>query len=407
MHITELFLSAFSGITNNKKRTFLTIFSIMVGITSVITILCVGQGLKGAINDQLDSFGVDQITITNKKNYSGLLDSADSLKISDIAYLKSYKPIKGVSAQLSTSFKEAVDIPSKDKGIDASLIGINEDYYIMDKHNILYGRKILKEDVESMSMVAVITNGLSNLIFGTENSVGKNLILKTHLGRLRFKIIGIEDDEYSFYDSYANVYVPISYVQMIKNNNDKLSRLIVKVNDIKNVNEFGNNIIRFLEIKNNTNNVYKYRIEDSEIKDINSTISMFTIFLTSVASISLLVGGVGVMNIMLVSVTERTKEIGTRKSLGATNANIKLQFLIESAILSGLGGIIGILSGLSLGFIITSFASTIFNMKILPSISILSIVVVISISCSIGILFGVYPASKAAKLDPVESLRFE
>ena len=412
MHITELFLSAFSGINNNRKRAFLTMFGIIVGIASVITILCVGQGLKGAINDQFDELGVDQITLTNKTNDDGIIESEDILTLKDVSYLKGYKPLLAISPKQSISFVEAVDTLDKNKVKDINLIGVNEDYYKLFKDNkILYGRTISKRDVDNMSMVTVIPNGLSKEVFGTENSVGKKLTLKTSLGSIDFKVIGVKKDNNSELTKMFNVpidiIVPISYTQMLKNNDDNLSSITFKVNSTNNMNVFGNSIIRLLQIKNGTNDAYKYTSIESEIDQINSILSIFTIFLTSVASISLLVGGVGVMNIMLVSVTERTKEIGIRKSLGATNANIKFQFLIESAILSGIGGVIGILLGLFTGFTLTSVASIIFNMEIIPSISILSVIVVITISCGIGILFGVYPAGKAAKLDPIESLRFD
>lgn len=279
---------------------------------------------------------------------------------------------------------------------------------------LAYGRFLNEKDNIGGTRAAVIDEWMAKAMFGYSNVVGKTF--KAEFGDYDdiLTIVGVlksDEDDMGFVSTHSQgeIFMPIKKVYDYKDADDKdiIDNIYAGVKDTKKLTQTNKEIVRLLETSHNNSEYYAIESYMDQVKTITKAIDGITAFIGFVAAISLLVGGVGVMNIMLVTVTERTREIGIRKSLGATNSNIRTQFLIEAIILSLTGGIIGVILGylgsLGVGAVVSSLAGFSFTPVLSPSI----ILLVVIISSSIGIIFGVYPASKAAKLDPIEALRYE
>lgn len=259
----------------------------------------------------------------------------------------------------------------------------------------------------------MVSDKLVNNMFegDIKTALGEELLIELNGDRLRFRIIGVYEYETSaFYISTASekdistsMYIPLSTAKRLTDNADGFSNITVQANADEDGAEVARLLKNFLNrYYRNNDNYQVYAISmDSMIESVNSVMNTLSIAISVIAAISLLVGGIGVMNIMLVSVTERTREIGTRKALGATNNNIRIQFVVESMIICLIGGIIGIILGAVMGYV----GSSLLSAPTLPSLK--SIVLSVGFSLAVGVFFGYYPANKAAKLDPIEALRYE
>lgn len=412
MSIYESISSALLGIWGNKMRAIFTMFGIIVGISSVIMITSVGDGYSNSMTAQFEEFGLDEINIFTTSE-TRTVEPHERLTLNDSYFLRNNNELLAVSSTYSQTLDKVLDIAGESERKSVTLFGIDDHASMLTTNpNIIHGRHIVEQDIINASNVIIIDAFLSNLLFGTENGVGRSLNLLTPIGNQTFTVIGItEESEISqfalMFDFPFELQVPITVLQDMYGMGDVIEGITIKVENTENITTIGNQVVRQLELKNNVEDIYQMYSFSSMIEQTNSVINMFTLFLSCVASISLLVGGIGVMNIMLVSVTERTREIGIRKSLGATNLTIQFQFLLEAAILTAVGGLIGILMGYIGALVIASVAGSIIGMEIIPTISFTTIGVITLLSTLIGIVFGVYPAAKASKLDPVESLRFE
>lgn len=423
MGLTESLRLALEGLRSNKMRALLTMLGIIIGIAAVIGILTVGDGLSGSITGTMSTFGASTISISlQQKASSDASDpmgrgfaspNADDLISEDmITEMRSRYGDKIEAVSLSESVGSG-QVKSGHLYANVSISGVNEEYFTADDTTLLSGRFLQEKDNSGTRKVCVVSDKLVNNMFDGDikAALGEELLIELNDDRLRFRIIGIyEYDASAFYISTASekdistsMYIPLSTAKRLTDSADGFSSITVQANADEDGSEVARQLKDFLNRyyrKNDNYQVYAISM-DSMIESVNSVMNTLSIAISVIAAISLLVGGIGVMNIMLVSVTERTREIGTRKALGATNNNIRIQFVVESMIICLIGGIIGIILGAVMGYV----GSSLLSAPTLPSLK--SIVLAVGFSLAVGVFFGYYPANKAAKLDPIEALRYE
>lgn len=402
MNIFESITSAYENVLANKMRSFLTMLGIIIGIASVLAIVSIGQGYKNYMADQFKSMGTNTLTVqVQSKNND--IQSSDYITLDDCNLMKEkISEISDVVPTVRGMSEIKLDKISK----RASVTGITEAYKQMLSEEILKGRFINKHDVDSLKNYAVIDDMTANTLFHTTNVIGKQVKLQINDNTLNVVIIGIIENPYKdmqgpMRDNIpGDVYIPITIADQIIQNT-KIGSMSVVLKSMNNYTEVSQKIERFLENRHRTSGKYTVNQAFSRLDTIDKVLSTFTLIIGSIAGISLLVGGIGVMNIMLVSVTERTREIGIRMSIGAKPRDIRIQFLTESVIICFMGGGLGILLGIALGKVAAKF------IQIDPVVSIGVICIAFVFSSAVGIFFGIYPANKAAKLDPIEALRYE
>ncbi len=401
----ECLKSSFQNVFSNKLRTFLTMLGIIIGISSVIMIVSIGNGSQAAIEEEFESFGTGSLTISMVSSRD--IETRDLLTMDDYDLLKKMEGIQYISPTYSGN-NAVIKLLDPQETNNASVTGVMSDYKYINNDKLLYGRYITNNDSQLKSSVCVINDTTALKVFGEsgEDVIGQKISLKTWKGTNKLTVVGITENanastESEFSDEYPDsVIMPIGTAMKIFTGST-LGGISVVLEDVSQSEEMKTAILNALSDFHG--NKDKYYIQDTtEIVDsINSILSYVTLFIGFVAAISLLVGGIGVMNIMMVTVTERTKEIGIRKAIGAKNKDIRTQFITEAIILTGIGGFMGLLFGWLGALVIGSFAG------IAPVMSFISIVGAVGISMAIGIVFGVAPANKAALLDPIEALRFE
>lgn len=407
MNFIESLKSAIQSLKGNKMRSFLTMLGIIIGISSVITMSAIGKGGQENITGNLKEGGYGKFSISVDKQdeefrWKYLLD--DSI----IDKIKESGKFKAVSPKISSNF--AVKIGERKEMMFLSVT--TSDFEEIDKIDIVYGRNILPFEYESGEKVITIDQLTARALFTNEkNAVGQTVELSQ--GRrgndIAYKIVGVYKNPLEQMIKIMGGRRIPRFVRMPLNTYDKLfdlqsggyTSLIVESKDPEKLAESMTEAKKLMADITGIEELYEVNSESNAAASFDNILSTLNIFVTFVAGISLFVGGIGVMNIMLVSVIERTKEIGIRKAIGATNADIMIQFLMESIILTGLGGILGIIIGVLLGMGIG------FAVKIPPIFSTASIVSSLIVSTGIGIIFGVTPAKKAAQLNPVDALRSE
>ena len=407
MNFIESLKSAIQSLKGNKMRSFLTMLGIIIGISSVITMSAIGKGGQENITGNLKEGGYGKFSISVDKQdeefrWKYLLD--DSI----IDKIKESGKFKAVSPKISSNF--AVKIGERKEMMFLSVT--TPDFEEIDKIDIVYGRNILPFEYESGEKVITIDQLTARALFTNEkNAVGQTVELSQ--GRrgndIAYKIVGVYKNPLEQMIKIMGGRRIPRFVRMPLNTYDKLfdlqsggyTSLIVESKDPEKLAESMTEAKKLMADITGIEELYEVNSESNAAASFDNILSTLNIFVTFVAGISLFVGGIGVMNIMLVSVIERTNEIGIRKAIGATNADIMIQFLMESIILTGLGGILGIIIGVLLGMGIG------FAVKIPPIFSTASIVSSLIVSTGIGIIFGVTPAKKAAQLNPVDALRSE
>ena len=408
MNIFESISSAISSVFSNKLRTFLTMIGIIIGISSVIMITSIGNGVQTMLNEEFGKLGSNLISVY-LRGWDNVKDN-DKLTLEDVELLQENENLDYVAPLIFTS----AEVKMKNQSIlMASVMGTTVEYKKSGKFDIDSGRFLNKTDVSGENNVAVIDEWMAKAIFGYSDVVGKSFTATFGEKDVVVTIVGIlktEDSEMIGMYGKGTMYMPVTAVANIRENEDDeevIDNIYAGVSDTDKITKTTEEIIKLLSVKHNNDNMYGVESYMEQVKMITKTLSGVTAFIGFVAAISLLVGGIGVMNIMLVTVTERTREIGIRKSLGATDGNIKTQFLIEAMILSVIGGIIGVIFGYLGGLGISVIVSKLAEMEFTAVLSVPVVIGTVLISSMIGIVFGVYPASKAAKLDPIEALRYE
>ncbi|MBF4692666.1 ABC transporter permease [Fusibacter ferrireducens] len=398
MNLIESFKIAIASIMSNKFRSFLTMLGLIIGISSVVTIVAIGNGSQNSIKSTLDNLGTNVITLQASRGVS--LSSTEKLNISDVESLKIKfgGEILDVVPQISMSATIMEDVDDTSLTLTSS----GDQLSSVESVNMLYGREFTLEDLEKMKNNIIVDNELAEEIYGSlDEALGQQLFLNSQYS---YKIVGIyekKDSNSGF--STAKGYVPYTTLQKNYNAGVTFNSIKIALESDVDPSAFGDKAISYIGAKKGNAEDHKYTTYslEEQIEMISSVMGSLTLLISSIAAISLVVGGIGVMNIMLVSVTERTREIGIRKALGAKYHSILMQFLIESVVVSGLGGIIGTILG---GFL-SKTASRLMTLE--TSIDVNTVILATVFSATIGIVFGVYPASKAAKLDPIEALRYE
>ena len=404
MLVFENILLALTAIKSNKMRSFLTMLGIIIGISSVIAITSIGASAKGVVGKEFEAFGVNNMYV-----YINWEMTQEGMEYSDYIFPENLEALKArfpddiqyiapnVSAQSSTKVGR---IEGK---LSMSGVAANYNKYYK-KMKIIHGRMINQSDVEGQKDRIVIDKKAALNFFNNENPVGKTLSVVINNESRDLTIIGVYDVEKSIFDNLGvsesyTTYVPYTIVEDF----DRAAYAIeLYTNEKKDQTFLGNEFTNYLSrIKGKDPQFYIYESAESQMGTINKILGTLSIAIGAIAAISLVVGGIGIMNIMLVSVTERTREIGIRKSLGARTNDILMQFLIESMIISAIGGVIGTALGVGIAAIGMSFAQI--AVVIDPKV----IVLAVGFSALVGIFFGLYPARKAAKLDPIEALRYE
>ncbi|MFV0502988.1 MAG: ABC transporter permease [Lachnospirales bacterium] len=404
MAFKDIFKTAFYSVFSNKVRTFLTMLGIIIGISSVIIISSISAGSQANIDDQFSSIGAGNITVS-MNTFRGVEDkyllSEDEMNV--VSKLKEINYVSPVQ-----NYTTEIKLLDKTNRNTAILTGVNENYFYFDNPDLIYGEYISENDVKNKSKVAVITNTTALKVFGeaSKNIIGKEFSLNSWKGDVKYTVVGIvhneNTEEEMLYPNEYNEEITVPYSSLYDlTYSDTFSSLAVVVADPESDTDFSTLITDRLNSYHDVESYYRVMNLMDIADNINSVTSTVAALVLFVACISLFVGGVGVMNIMLVTVTERTKEIGIRKSIGAKKHDILIQFLLEALTLTSVGGVIGIIIGIIGGEVIGYFMGT--GSVVYPS----SIIVSVGVSTFVGIVFGVYPANKASKLNPIDALRYE
>jgi putative ABC transport system permease protein len=405
MKFSILLKIAFLAMLKNKMRSLLTMLGIIIGVSAVIVMVAIGHGTKKQIETQINSLGVNLLTVFPGAFRQGGVSmgggSASRLTLDDVEKLKKEGTLlAGVSPVIRVSLQAVGGLGNW----NTSVMGVSPDYQNIRQWPILEGEFFSDADVRGQSKVCVIGQTVATNLFGSGDPVGQ----KIRLRNVPFKVIGLltNKGQNSFgSDQDDTILAPYTTVQFRLNYNKFIQQIVCSSQSADQMSDAEKEINSILreshKLSEGADEDFTIRNQAEVVSTANQTTGFLTTFLVSIAGISLLVGGIGIMNIMLVSVTERTREIGIRMAVGAKESDILKQFLVESVVLSVSGGLIGII----LGFLISLTIRTLAGWA--TELSMLSIILAFSFSAFVGIFFGFYPARKAAKLNPIEALRYE
>lgn len=400
----ESFLMAWASLIANKMRSILTMLGIIIGVAAVIALVSIGNGVKQDIQNSISSLGSNLLMVMpGAPRTPGVRPSAGSmksLKVSDYEAISKLDGVKAASPMTNGSYV----VIYQNKNWTTSVSGVSYNYLDVNNWSMKSGRFLSEKNVQNRERVAVVGKTVVKNLFGDEDPVGAEIRVKN----IPFRIIGVLNSKGSGAmgnDQDDMVIIPYTTAMERVEGVDYLRMIYVVGKDENGIDRLQSDIENLLRVRHGIKDT---NLDDFNIQNMNSimetmeeTTGTLTLFLGAVAAISLVVGGIGIMNIMLVSVTERTREIGVRKALGATYSVIVTQFLIEAVVISLMGGIIGIVLGIGSSKLIgmASGMSTV--------ISIPTIVMSFAFSMAIGLIFGIYPARKAAKLNPIDALHYE
>lgn len=396
MNLLEGFLLALEGIWSNKLRSFLTMLGITIGIAAVIAVVAVAQGGRVLLMHEMEKFGTNLFFVYIPWNTERMPQS-DELTLEDVAAIKELVP---AVRYLAPSSYNRGNIASGRQEQSVTIQGTTADYAPVRNVEIIRGRFLSESDVATARAAVVIDDKLAENLFQSQEVIGQQVIL----GGSSAVIVGVAKSDTSFLtggQQSRTVYIPITYFQKIYPRS-LINQLEGQAINRESVNEAMEVSVQILERRHRAEpGRYLTVSMEQQMQVANRITGILALITGAIAAISLFVGGIGVMNIMLVSVTERTREIGIRVALGARRKDIMRQFLVEAVAISLVGGIIGMMFGIGGAFIIAHFANW------PPLVSPATVLIAFTFSAAVGIFFGLYPANKAAHLDPIEALRYE
>ena len=380
---------AFNSMFTNKMRTFLSLLGIVIGVGSVVTIMNLGESVKRSITDSMNIGGVDEITVIPMGSNS-VFSEEFAYSFQDNVY-----GIESVSAYVSTS----ATLRNGQETKSSQVYGVTSSY--IDEASLLYGETFSKANNLMREQVVILGYDLAEDLFPGGGAVGSYVSIYRSQAK-QYRVIGVLEDTSGSVGSNtnSNAYIPFNTFDERLKKVTAVSQYTIKVKEGFSATDVSSEVKSYLSSVASSNDYYVSSAQ--ELVDMTESVTGYlTTFLAAIAAISLLVGGIGIMNIMLVTVVERTREIGIRKALGATPKTIRSQFMVEATVLSIFGGIIGIVFGVVVSYVISSAAG--WNLYF----SLWAILISIGFSSAVGIFFGWYPAAKAAALDPIEALAYE
>ncbi|WP_075642378.1 ABC transporter permease [Exiguobacterium indicum] len=378
--IRETLRMAWSNIWHHKMRSFLTTLGVIIGVASIIALISIVNGATASINEEVASFGANKLTVQTTET-----PLKEGLSPAQLEELNTIKGTRGVSPTVSTVRDLRVENHSLDQ---VTIEGRNHIYY-RESEDVPQGRGIVISDVKQQTHVAVVSPSVARTLYPGQVAIGKTI----KLDGLDYRIVGISDadgDQIVIPFTTALRTLGVTAVKQVDIFKTDAADVATVKRDVT---------AKLYQFYNGRDDTYDVVSLDEALDSIDQINTMLSLLLTGIASISLIVGGIGIMNMMLVSVTERTTEIGLRKALGAKPRTIRLQFLLESILLSLMGGVIGILVGAMLAFGVSLMISTPFTL------SVSTILLAAGFSIGVGVLFGYMPARKASRLNPIEALR--
>lgn len=414
MNINYSFKTAYRGLLSNKSRSFLTMLGIIIGIAAIILIVSIGKGAEQLILTQVEGMGADMIVVRPGQQPTGPSDIADtlfsdSLTKGDIEALQKKNNVPDLIS-IAPAVMVTGSVSYQGETYRPTMFGWSAEF-MSDMFNVYPERGVLfgQDEIDQLSRVVVIGSKVEDELFGEDNALGQKIKIKDQ----NFRVIGIfpQHGQAMFFNIDEIVLIPYSTAQTYLLGINHYHEVMLRIGNSENIDRATHDIEITLrdrhDISDPKDDDFFIESQQGVVDQIGTILNVLTLFLSSVVAISLVVGGIGVMNIMLVSVTERTKEIGLRKAIGATNNDILFQFLIESTMLTFVGGIIGILLGATLSFlssiILTYALSDSWSFSFPFSAALLGV----TVSSAVGVVFGLYPARKASKKSPIEALRYE
>ena len=406
MRISDLFSETFHSLTSSPVRSGLTILGIVVGIASVIAMLGIGAGSQASIESSISSAGANILTVMPSAGGSsgpGMRQGAGSVKSltrEDAAALAELPLISGVAPEMSGNGQ----LVAGDTNANASLNGVDQDYMTVKGLELAYGAFFTERDIRASAQVVVLGSTLAEDLYGADvDPTGERI----RSGNMMLTVIGVlkEKGTSGFTNVDSSALIPLSTHERYVSGSEYLSTITLTVQDEEQMTAVEDSVTNLLLERHSIADPDYADFRIMNMADILSTVSTvtstFTMLLAAIASISLLVGGIGIMNMMLTTVTERTREIGLRKAIGADDDVISLQFLTESVVLTLVGGALGIL----VGWGIAAFAARLLSMQAIVSAG--SVGLAFGVCAGIGVVFGFYPARRAAKMSPIDALRYQ
>lgn len=412
MNLNESFRSAWTGLNANRTRSFLSILGIIIGIAAVIAIMSLIRGSQQMILERIQSLGTNLIVVTPGR-FGGAAGKA-ARKLTDLFTIEDGERILSKSSAVKNvvpTVSKQLLLQYKDKNAQITVNGVTPEYQSVLNFWVERGRFINTEDMKASRSVIVLGQNAASDLFEEEDPLGRSVTINTALSKYKFRVIGVMESKgqvmFSNFDNQT--FIPISSAQRRLMQIKYVNSFYVEAKDEDSADEAVEQIDAILYQKYEDDEKYNIMSQKEILSAIETVMGIMTIMLAGIAAISLLVGGIGIMNIMLVSVSERTREIGIRMAVGAKRSDILLQFLWESILLCLIGGLIGIFAGWLgakfAGWLGTKIMGATGELYTLMSLD--AIVIALGFCIAIGLFFGMYPANKASKLNPVEALRYE